>query len=125
MAVLMRTSLAEGEIENESPCDRCDHRIIGGARIYHRIIGGARICCGGPQQGGGVPGRGAEKEGRRRDREGVQRHAQEDQPRTAREEGGPVGEYALMRKGRPRSAVSSFGSLTRRSARRNTNPLSR
>src|SRR6516162_7266120 len=87
MAVLMRTSLAEGEIENESLCDRC----------YHRIIGGARICCGGPQQGGGVPGRGAEKEGRRRDREGVQRHAQEDQPRTAREEGGPVGEHALMR----------------------------
>src|SRR5262252_3492995 len=108
MAVLMRTSLAEGEIENESLCDRCDHRIIDGARIYHRIIGGARICCGGPQQGGGVPGRGAEKEGRRRDREGVQRHAQEDQPRTAGEESGPLGEYALMR-----NAAAGSGLLIR------------
>src|SRR6516165_874473 len=98
MAVLMRTSLAEGEIENESPCDRCDHRIIDGARIYHRIIGGARICCGRSQQGGGVQGRGAEKEGRRRDREGLQRRAQTDQSRTAGEESGPLGEYALMRK---------------------------
>src|SRR2546430_71914 len=84
----MRTSLAEGGIENESPCDRGDHR----------IIGGARICSGRSQQGGAVQGRGAEKERGRRDREGVQRRDQKDQSRTAGEESGPVGEYALMRK---------------------------
>src|ERR1700745_1795301 len=91
----MRTSLSEGEIENESACDRGDHRIIGGARIC--CIGGARICSG-SQQGGAVQGRGAEKERGRRDREGVQGRRQKDQSRTAGEESGPVGEYALMRK---------------------------
>jgi hypothetical protein len=36
----MSTSLPEGKIENESPCDCC----------AHRIIGGARVCCGRPSK---------------------------------------------------------------------------
>src|SRR5262249_370679 len=97
----MRTSLAEGEIENESPCDSCDHH----------IVGGARICRGRSQQEGGEQGRGAEKEREGRDREGEQRHAQKDQSRTAGEESRPVGEYALV----PRLAASllALGSTLR------------